>query len=98
MGSYAAGLPGSDPMVISNPILKQLALASPNDVPTVLVRLGDVIRGSGPIGIPRQPSPTPSERAQLAKNPDFALAYRHNPEKALALLQRVNSLIKGDRN
>jgi len=73
-----------------NPALK---VTPPDSATPVAKALRDIIEklrdppGPGQRGLV---TPTPAERAQLKRNPDFARAYAVSPEETLHLLRRVN--------
>lgn len=88
----AASWAQSDPRVAANPLLVELERRDPGMLASVLTKLEPLKTGTVRAGS-RVPDPIPAELAQIKENPDFAIAYAHNPDKTLGLLRAINGFL-----
>jgi hypothetical protein len=80
-----------------NPTLAEILRVAPEYAPAVRDQLGPLefppLSVSTVQGGRRGSSPTPSEAEQLARNPDFAVAYARYPDETLGLLRQINGIV-----
>ena len=90
-----AGWAQSDIRVAANPLLAEVGRRNQGMLASVLTKLKPLETGTVRGGS-RAPKPTADEQDEIDKNPDFAIAYAHDPIKTLGLLKSINGFLHPD--
>jgi hypothetical protein len=85
-------------LVSRNPTIADLQRAAPEKLSSIVTRLERLTTGTRQGDLRTGVLPTEAEKAQIAANPEFALAYDRYPLATITLLRSVNEILRKARD